>query len=41
VANVSQIVTVDRGVLVERVGRLPRRKLDAVLDGIGILLGRP
>lgn len=40
VANVSQIVTVDRGVLEERVGKLPHAKLDAVLFGIDVVLGR-
>jgi mRNA interferase MazF len=40
VANVSQIVTVDRSTLTERVGRLPRAKLQAVLHGIDVVLGR-
>lgn len=40
VANVSQIVTLDRRLLVERVGSLPARKLKLVLDGVEIVLGR-
>ena len=40
VANVSQIVTLDREALTERVGALPRKKLDLVLLGIDIVLGR-
>ena len=40
VANVSQIVTVDRTVLNERVGKLSRPKLELVLAGIDVVLGR-
>jgi mRNA interferase MazF len=40
VANVSQIVTLDRDLLVERVGKLPRPKLELVLAGIDIVLGK-
>jgi mRNA interferase MazF len=40
VANVSQVATLDKSVLTERVGRLPSRKLDLVLDGINVVLGR-
>ena len=40
VANVSAIVTVDKSMLSERVGRLPAAKLNLVLAGIDILLGR-
>ncbi len=40
VANVSQVVTLDRSVLVERTGKLPRAKLDLVLAGIDVVLGR-
>ena len=40
VANVSQIVTLDRGELSERVGKLSRNRLDAVLGGIDAMLGR-
>lgn len=40
VANVSQIVTVDRTTLSERTGRVPRAKLDLILAGIDTVLGR-
>jgi mRNA interferase MazF len=38
VANVSQIVAVDRQFLTERCGRLPARKLALVLSGIDVVL---
>jgi mRNA interferase MazF len=40
VANVSQIVTVDKQLLVERVGKLSPKKLDLLLSGIDVILGR-
>jgi mRNA interferase MazF len=40
VANVSQIVAVDKAILTERVGKLSAAKLDLVLSGIDIVLGR-
>ena len=40
VANVSQIVTLDKTDLAERVGKLSRAKLDLVLSGIDVVLGR-
>jgi mRNA interferase MazF len=40
VANVSQIVAVDRGVLTERVGHLSDAELATILAGIDLLLGR-
>jgi mRNA interferase MazF len=40
VANVSQIVTLDTAALDERVARVPRTKLDLILAGIDIVLGR-
>ena len=40
VANVSQILTIDRLDLDERVGKIPARKLKLVLAGIDILFGR-
>jgi mRNA interferase MazF len=40
VANVSQIVTVDKTTLTERVGKLSATKLELVLAGIDIVLGR-
>lgn len=39
VANVSQIVSLDKEVLAERVGKLPQAKVQLLLAGIGILLG--
>lgn len=40
VANVSQLVTLDRGLFTERAGRLSRKQLDLVLLGIDLVLGR-
>lgn len=40
VANVSQMVTVDKAQLTERVGKLPTAKLELILDGIDVVLGR-
>lgn len=40
VANVSQIVTVDRSLLTERVGRLQPKHLAQILHGIDVILGR-
>jgi mRNA interferase MazF len=40
VANVSQLVTVDKQDLAERVGNLPRPKLDLILSGVDVVLGR-
>lgn len=40
VANVSQVVTLDRSTLTERVGKLPSMKLELVLAGIDTVLGR-
>ena len=40
VAKVSQIISLDREFLTARVGRLPRSKLDSVLSGISIVLGK-
>jgi mRNA interferase MazF len=40
VANVSQPVTLDRAVLTDLVGKLPDAKLDLVLYGIDVVLGR-
>jgi len=40
VANVSQIVAVDRGTLTERVGQLSDPDLQLVLAGIDLVLGR-
>ena len=40
VANVSQVVAVDRELLTERVGKISRTKLELVLTGIDIVLSR-
>lgn len=40
VANVSQVVTLDKADLTERVGRLSTAKLDLVLAGLDTVLGR-
>ena len=40
VANVSQIVTLDRQVLSEWVGRLAAERVELVLDGVELVLGR-
>jgi mRNA interferase MazF len=40
VANVSQIVAVDRNILAEHVGRISTRELRLILDGIDIVLWR-
>ena len=40
VANVSQVVTLDRDALAERAGRLSRSNIELVLAGIDVVLGR-
>ena len=40
VANVSQIVTLDKGLLTERVGKLPQAKIELLFSGIDVVLGR-
>jgi mRNA interferase MazF len=40
VANVSQIVALDREWLTERVGRVSTQQLDLILRGIDVVLGR-
>jgi len=40
VANASQIIALDKGHLTERVSRLPSAKLDLLLSGIDVVLGR-
>ena len=41
VANVSQIVALDRQILQKRAGKIPRTRLAAVLSGVDVVLGRP
>jgi mRNA interferase MazF len=40
VANVSQIVAIDKSILTERVGKLSAAKTELVLSGIDVVLGR-
>ena len=40
VANVSQILTVDKTLLTRRAGKLPAAKLESILSGIDVVLGR-
>ena len=40
VANISQLITIDKTLLTERVGRLPGTKLELVFAGIDLLLTR-
>jgi len=40
VANVSQIVTIDKATLTERVGKLAQAKMRLILSGIDTVLGR-
>jgi len=40
VANVSQLITLDKDLLTERIGKLPRAKLELILAGIDVVLGR-
>lgn len=40
VANVSQVVTLDKSVLADRVGKLARAKTELLLAGIDVVLGR-
>jgi mRNA interferase MazF len=40
IANVSQLLTIDREALSEPTGRLSRKQVSAVLSGIDVVLGR-
>lgn len=40
VANVSQLVALDKKLLTERVSKLSRAKIDLLLTGIDVVLGR-
>ena len=40
VANASHVVTLDKTVLAERAGKLPKAKLELILAGIDVILGR-
>jgi mRNA interferase MazF len=40
VANVSQVLALDKAALTERVGKIARAKIDSLLSGIDVVLGR-
>jgi mRNA interferase MazF len=40
IANVSQVVTLDRELLTERVGRVSKKQLELVFAGLDLVLGR-
>jgi mRNA interferase MazF len=40
VANVSQLVALDKALLTEQTGKLPRAQMDLLLSGIDVVLGR-
>ena len=40
VVNTSQLITLDRALLTEEVGKLSKRQLDLILSGIDVVLGR-
>jgi mRNA interferase MazF len=40
VANVSQLVTIDKGQLTERVGKVPKKQIEGVFSGIDLIMGR-
>jgi mRNA interferase MazF len=40
VANVSQVVALDKAILTERVGKIARAKTELLLSGIDVVLGR-
>jgi mRNA interferase MazF len=40
VANASQIVAIDRSLLTRRIGRVTGARLDLILRGIDVVLGR-
>lgn len=40
VAHVSQLVTIDKRQLTERVGKIPKRQMEAIFSGIDLIMGR-
>jgi mRNA interferase MazF len=40
VANVSQLLSIDRTLLLERTGHIPKPKIELILSGIDVVLGR-
>jgi mRNA interferase MazF len=40
VVNVSQVVTIDKQQLTDRVGKLRKRQMDAIFSGLDLVMGR-
>jgi mRNA interferase MazF len=40
VANVSQLITIDKRQLTERAGKVPRKQMESVFSGIDLIMGR-
>ena len=40
VANVSQLVTIDKRQLIDRAGKLPRKQMESIFSGIDLIMGR-
>ena len=40
IANMGRLITLDKGLLTERVGKLPRAKLMLILAGIDVVFGK-
>jgi mRNA interferase MazF len=40
VANVSQLVTIDKRQLTDRVGKIPKRQMEAIFSGIDLIMGQ-
>jgi len=40
VANVSQVIALDKSLLEERAGKLPAAKLELLLDGLDVVFNR-
>jgi mRNA interferase MazF len=40
VANVSQLVTIDKQQLIERAGKVPGKQMEAIFSGIDLIFGR-
>ena len=40
VANVSQLVTIDKRQLIDRAGKLPRKQLESIFSEVDLIMGR-
>jgi mRNA interferase MazF len=40
VANVPQLITIDKRQLTERAGKVPRKQMESVFSGIDLIMGR-